>query len=108
MSWAERLRNALAGLGMPCAQGSYGGAETPYFVFNANIIPDNYADNEPQHERILVQLHLFAAMTLDTTTLRKEIKLAVQAAGFSYPSEEDVSDEDGQHVVFELEGVQGV
>lgn len=113
MTWAEEVRNAVAALGIPCVQGEWeGGGEPRYMVFDGILIPDGYADDEPRYERVLIQLHLFAPAGDNTMALRKDIKLALKEAGFSYPSELSVSEgglqrEPGvQHIVFEFEGVQ--
>ena len=108
MSVAEDIRAAVAFTGYPCAQNVYKGEAQEYFVFNLTVLPVDFADDEPQHERYLVMLHLYCPPKQDTTELRKNIKLAVQSAGFCYPSEENASDEQRQHIVFEFEDARGV
>lgn len=114
MSWAEDVKKAVARFGIPCAQGEWKENRQTYLVFNGNLIPDAYADDSPQYERILVDLHLFAPIKQNTMDLRREIKLAIHEAGFSYPSETTI-DQGGiqreagvQHVVFEFEGVEAI
>ncbi len=114
MSIESQIITAMAGLSLPCAYDIYAGSASTYTTFNTNSIPSDFADDAPQHERWLIQLHLFAPFTTDTTTLRKQIKAAILAAGFTYPSQVDVGgkdpDEDGteRHIVFEFEAVEGV
>jgi len=114
MSIESQIITAMTGLSLPCAYGIYEGNATIYTTFNANSIPDDFADDAPQHDRWLIQLHLFAPFTTDTTTLRKQIKAEILAAGFTYPSQVDAGgkdpDEDGteRHIVFEFESVEGV
>ena len=108
MSVASDVMAAMAFSGYPCAQNEYTGKEPVYFVFNLNTIPTNYANNNPLHERYLVQLHLYAPQSLNTTVLQKQIKHALCAAGFLYPSQENASDETGQHIVFETETTEAV
>ena len=114
MNIESQIIDAVAFTNLPCRYGIYEGDETTYLTFNMNGIPANFADDEPQHERWLIQLHLFAPFTTDTTALRKQIKAALLAADFSYPDQIDASnsvrDSDGteRHIVFEFEGVEGV
>lgn len=109
MSVASQIRAAVAGFGYPCEQISYDGTAETYFTFNMFSTPDDFADDEAGAEVWTIQLHLFAPFTLDTTTLRKQIKAAIRAAGFTAPSMVDASESvrvaDGteQHLVFEFE-----
>ena len=114
MSVASQIRAAVAGFGYPCEQISYDGSAETYFTFNMFSTPDDFADDEPGAEVWSIQLHLFAPFTLDTTMLRKQIKTAIRAAGFTAPSMVDASEKmrvaDGteQHLVFEFECSTGV
>ena len=114
MSVAGEICAAVAFTGYPCAQVSYDGEAETYFVFRLDSFPDDFADDEPQHDRCLVQLHLFAPFTLNSTQLRRQIRAAIHGAGFTYPSVVDASagvrTEDGteQHLVFEFETATGV
>lgn len=109
MSIAEKIREAVAFTGFPCAQVSYNGEEKTYFSFNMDTRPEMFCDDEPDAGVCEVQLHLFAPFTLDTTSLRKKIKRAIFDAGFTYPEMVDASEHirsgDGteQHIVFEFE-----
>lgn len=114
MSIAGDIAAAVAFTGYPVHQVSYDGEEATYFVVNMNAIPTNYADDAPQHDRWLIQLHLFAPFTLNTTAIRRQIRDALFGAGFSYPHLVDASETtrstDGteQHIVFEFEAVEGI
>lgn len=101
MSLASDLITALGEFNLPVYQNQYTGDQSVYFVFNIGEIPQDFADDYPQHERALIQLHLFAPISLNTTAMRAGIKGALVDAGFDYPSVTDASDEDGQHLVFE-------
>lgn len=107
MMWEQVLMVAVAVLGFPCAQGTYTGEETTYFVFNGVTIPGDFSDDAPQHVRVRVQLHLFAPVTRNTTQLRRAVRRALFAAGFTYPEEVDASDEREQHIAFECEVAEG-
>lgn len=110
----RRIRAALAFTGLPCQMDVYDGEEETYLTFNLDTQPDDFADDAPGHDRHLVQVHLFAPFTRNTTKLRKEIRAALFAAGCTYPdaidASENVRSADGteQHVVFECEMATGV
>lgn len=114
MSVASEIRSAVAFTGFPCQQVSYDGDADTYFTFNMISTPDDFANDEANHEIWDIQLHLFAPFTLDTTVLRRRIKSAIAAAGFTAPSMTDASEstrsQDGteQHIVFEFEKATGV
>jgi hypothetical protein len=102
MSIDDRIMGAVASTGYPCAANIYTGTAQAYFVFDYIVLPDDFADDDPQHERHLVQLHFFAPHTLNTVAIRKNIRDLIQAA-FMRPSETPAHDEKKQHYVFEFE-----
>lgn len=114
MSVAQSIISALAVTGLPIAQTSYAGDDDVYIIFRIDESPDDFANDEPGHDIVSVQLHLFAPFTQNTTKLRKQIRKALHEAGFTYPRTIDASEtarsSDGteQHIVFECEGVEGV
>ena len=109
MSIGDHIIAAVAFSGLPCAYEVYGGSATTFLTYNMNSVPTNFADDAPQHDRWLIQLHLFAQPTTDTTTLRNQIKAALFAAGFTYPSQVDATapDDPERHVVFDFETAEG-
>lgn len=108
MSVQADVRAALASFGYPVAESIYADTESIYFVFTVNSIPVNHADDAPQHVKNLIMLRLHCPHTADMTTKKKEIKLAVQTAGFTYPTETDASDDKKQIIAFEFENVEAV
>ena len=108
MSVYSDIRTALAGFGYPVGTNVYTGTASTYFVITLNTLPANFADDEPQHIRNLIMLHLYAPHELNTVTMRKQIATALVGAGFTYPATTDASDETTQHIVFECEGTEGV
>lgn len=114
MSVASQIRAAVAFTGYPCEQIRYDGSADTYFTFNMFSTPDDFGDDEPGADIWNIQLHLFAPFELDTTRLRRQIKTAIRAAGFTAPSMVDASEAvrvaDGteQHLVFEFEIATGV
>lgn len=79
-----------------------------YCTFNYNTIPDNFGDDEPEHERVLIQVHLYAPLGFDTIEKRRAIPKALASAGMTWPTYTNASDKDGQHHVFECETVREV
>lgn len=114
MSIASDVKTAIGFTGYPMQQVSYDGDAQTYFTLNMDAIPSNFADDAPQHDRWLVQLHLFAPFSQNTTAIRRQIRNALQAAGFTYPSQVDASEKTGasdgteQHIVFEFEGTEAI
>ncbi|MBQ6621529.1 MAG: hypothetical protein IJH75_01680 [Mogibacterium sp.] len=108
MSVAADIRTALSGLGYPVAQNSYQGNEQTYFVFNLQRIPVNFADDTPQVERVLIQLHLYAPITFNTATIERTVQQTLFGLGYAYPATENVSDRESQHLVFETEALEAI
>jgi len=106
VSFEAELKAAVSSLNYPCAANIYAGAEKTYFVFNYTVLPDDFADDDAQHERYLVQLHFYAPHTLNTATIRKTIRGLIKSA-FTAPSEMAASDELNQHYVYEFEVLDG-
>ena len=103
MTVESRIRTALASFEHKVYPDTYNGSDKTYFIMNYNTIPDDFGCNQPQHERALIQVHLFCPHGFNSVQLRKDIKLALLGAGFTYPSMTNASDEDGQHWVFEFQ-----
>lgn len=114
MSIASRIVNAVSFAGLPCVQVSFNGDADTYFVFNLQAVPSAFADDAPEADIWLIQLHLYAPFTLDTTKLRRKVRNAIHEAGFTYPDMQDASsgirstDGTEQHIVFEFEDATGV
>jgi hypothetical protein len=108
VSIESKIKTALNSLGYKIYPGNYNGADETYFVFNHNTLPDDFGDNAPRHERALIQVHLFCPHGFNSVKTRKDAKLALLGAGFTYPNMTDASDKDGQHWVFETETAEGV
>lgn len=107
MSINETIKRALDKLA-PVRADTYTGAEEVYFTFGYTSIPTDYGDDEPSHERFLLNVHLFAPIGHNTVKLRREVKKALADAGATWPTMENASDKDGQHLIFECEIAQAV
>lgn len=108
MSVESRIKSALSPIVAAVEVNAYKDKSDTYITFNVGNVPTDYGDDEPQHEKHLVQVHLFCPHTLNTVDLRKSIKLALKQAGFTYPSETPASNEEQQHMVFECQDAGGV
>lgn len=93
---------------LPIAADTYKGRAATYLVFNYTAIPADYADDDAEHWRYLVQVHLFAPHEKNTIASRREITRRLVGAGFTRPTVQPASDAAGQHYVFECEIAGGV
>ena len=108
VSIESRIRLALEPFEYKVYPDTYNGPDKTYFVFNYNTIPGDFGNNRPNYERVLIQLHLFCPHDFNTVLLRKDIKLALLYAGFTYPSMLNANEENCQHWVFECEIAEAV
>lgn len=106
VSVESTIKGALESLGKVYPN-NYDGADEVYFVFNHNTMPDDFGDNKPNHERALVQVHLFCPHKFNSIKLRKDTKKALVNAGLTYPYMTNASDSEGQHWVMECEIANG-
>jgi len=79
-----------------------------YFVFNYNSWGGEFADDEPEHDIDFVQIHFFCPLKENTVSLRNTVKKRLRDAGFTHPSYTNITDETGQHLVFECEYAEAV
>jgi len=102
MSVSSMLKKAVEGIA-PVQAGTYlpKDPNETYIVFNYYTLPADYADDEPGHEIIYAQVHLFCPAGKNSLVMRRKIKKAVHEAGFTFPSTVDATDADGQHHIFE-------
>lgn len=118
MTINERIIQAVTQVVPVCVPGFYAPdageqAATVYCTFNYTETPDSFGDDAPGAVRYLCQIHLYAPWTPaagesnNTLAMRKALRRALTAAGFTAPSVTDASDEDGQHYVFECEDCDG-
>ena len=107
MNINQTLKAALDPIA-PTEADAYEGKKGVYITFNYGTTPDNFGDDEPEHERVSIQVHLYAPLGFDTVKKRGEIKKALASAGMTWPTYTNASDKDGQHHVFECEVVREV
>lgn len=108
MSINEIITAALVPLGDVVEYEVYTGQDIQYYTFNSSAYGDDFGDDEPGHERYLVQVHFFCPLTYKVTPRIAQTKQVLFAAGFTWPSVVDASDVDARHIVFECEYMMGV
>lgn len=99
----KRIRSALAFTGYKVYNGTFTSTDKYYFVFLIDVVPRMFADDVVQYGIDSIALHFYCPVTANTVDTRKQVKLALQDAGFTYPSEVNASDEHMQHIVFEFQ-----
>lgn len=105
----SRIVDALSAFDLDIERSVYTGQNKKYFVFNYATVPDNFSDDAPEHERYLIQVHLFAPpFEKNINTMVKSVKIALYNAGFIFPESLDESDSNGRHIVFETEDAEGI
>ena len=104
----KQLVSALVQFGYDVEKIPYTGSNKQYFTFNYATIPLNHSDDEPEYEKYLIQIHLYAPIGVKVTSLVKQVKVALHNAGFIYPETEDASTADERHIVFETENAEAI
>lgn len=99
------LKNVLTPFMLPLARDVYQGEKKKYMVYNYTTVPAAFSDDEPEQERYLIQVHIYAPLKDNINALVREIKQALFAADFSYPESVPASTANEQHVVLETEAV---
>ncbi len=108
MSIDARIKSALDTFKYDVSNKISYAKDATYFAFNYTVIPADYADDAPCHERYLVQVHFFCPLNVNITSLKQRIRQKLYAAGFTWATIEDLTDENGRHIVFECEDAEGV
>lgn len=107
MTVNEKLIAALEPVGLPVFPNMKQGDPEKYFVFNYTEMPTDFGDDEPEHIKNMIQVHLFLPVDFDGVQLRKETKRCLVRGGFTYPKVYDATDKESQHWVFECEDSEG-
>lgn len=102
------LRDLLAGLGCPAAEGEYTGADSSYFVYNISPITI-FGDDKPALVRQLIQIHHYCPVTTNSRPLLRSVRKALLAAGCTWPDNPVGSVVEGKlrHTVLECELLTG-
>lgn len=101
MNINSTIRAAITPIVSVCVPHLYTGAETEYCTFNYTRYPAEYSDNAPMVVGFSIQMHYFLPLKNNPNDKLSQIANALFAAGFDYPQIVDVTDDTGQHYVFE-------
>ena len=117
MSINEQIIQAVTPVVLTCVPEPYqpneGDAVSTYCTFTYTEMPDNFGDDQPEVIRYLIRLSYYAPLigadgeSNNTLSTRKALRRAIFAAGFTYPSVENLTDDVSQRFDFEFEGWDG-
>ena len=107
MSINELLINTVTPIVSICEPVSYDGDREEYCTFLIDDWPAGFADGMPFAMRRNVILNWFLPRNVNPLKKKRKLCKALAAAGFTYPSITNASDEGGQHYVFETEIADG-
>lgn len=112
MTIDKELQTTLSALGWPVKNAVFLPDATEsiteqYITFNYTTIGMAYADDAPQAEKYLVQVHIFAPLKTNTTSIVRQAKRALAEADYTWPESTNASDDRGRHIVLECEKVSG-
>lgn len=97
------IKDALSPIGYDVAHSSYLGKSETYFVFNYNTQGDLYCDDAPEYDKCFIQVHFFAPRTFNPNSVVRCARQALFAAGATWPTKEDATDDECVHIVLECE-----
>lgn len=112
MTINQKIINALKPYGMPVVPDHYSGKEKRYIEFN--LYDDKgevFADEEPEFDVVLVEVHLFLPREEDYLEIKKQIRRSLQEAGFCYADIAEIVEPEAtneypygiRHLTFETE-----
>lgn len=85
MTINKKIIEALKEYGMPVVSNHYSGTEKRYIEFNLfDDTGEVFADDTPQFDVVMVQVHLFLPREEDCLQLKKQIRNSLLEAGFCY------------------------
>lgn len=100
----KKITDALKPFGLPVADRLYEGTRDEFFYFIlADDAEEDAGDDMPEAYVSYMQIHYCCPWTKNYSAMRKEVRAALLAAGFTAPSVTDAS-VDGdriRHLVFE-------
>lgn len=108
MSVYEKIKAILQSYGYPIEADEYGGGADRYFIVMIDTVPANFSDDAPGHERCSVMVHFVAPKSDDISTNVSQIKTALSANGFTWPSVTPAGDSSKWRQIFECEYAEGV
>lgn len=106
MSMDSLVRAALLPI-VPIVQPQqYDGEALEYITYVCTTLPELPAEGRPAALRYLLQISWYLPHGVNPNEKKRQIAEELWAAGLTYPSVTDASDEEGQHYVFECEGAE--
>lgn len=103
----QTLIRALEPLGLPVVPDVDTEGRDRVIVFHYDLRPIQWADDRPQWLLALIQVHLHLPLGENGLALQAALARALAGAGTTWPEVVDLTDEQGQHKVFECECVVG-
>lgn len=108
MSLEERIRTAVTPIVPEFAADVYTVDADSYCVFNATEMPEGFGDDRPRAIRYLAQLHWYFPLRTDPRATKRALRAAIGGLqGCTTPSVVPATDQDGGHLVFEFQAVDG-
>jgi hypothetical protein len=107
MSMGDAIVAAVTPVVPICVPDLYTGAEKTYCTYNFTEIPAAFGDDTAHAVRYLIQLHLFLPPETNPAALKRSLRRAILAAGFTAPTITPNNDEISQDYVFEFEDAGG-
>ncbi|HCT91096.1 MAG TPA: phage tail protein [Lachnospiraceae bacterium] len=104
MTVNEKIKNALAGFGIPVTTDFFGGGEEEYVTFNyADDRAVAFADDAPLLVAADMQIHYFLPADKDCLEAKRGMRKALFRAGFTYPEVTEFVEPDSnvRHIIFE-------
>lgn len=101
----KRLTDALGPLGWDIANAVYKGDADRYLVLRHSDHPASHGDDRPGALRILVYVDIYCPLDFNPVAAVNAVRRALFAAGCTYPTTEDASDDDTRHIVLECEAI---
>lgn len=105
MTVNEKIVQALSSFEIPITADFFGGGKKEYFTFNyASDRAENFGDDKPLNAVASMQIHYFLPVEKDYLSIKKQIRNALFAAGFTYPVVTHLTeDKKIRHLIFECE-----
>lgn len=107
MTLDSKIRAAVEPYVPVCVPDYYTGDAEEYCTYNYNEIPDVFGDNAPSAVRYLVQVHWYLPLKRRPQPKKRQLGRAlgrIQRLA-TWPTVENVSDDAGQHYVYEFQAV---
>ena len=101
----KRLTDALAPIGWEIAVSVYKGPADRYLVIRHSDHPIDHGDDRPGALRVLVYVDIYCPLDFNPVATVNAVRRALFAAGCTYPTTEDASDDDTRHIVIECEAI---